>query len=383
MELHGFSWSRSFQFVDRTDENDFRAVDFESMLPAHLLTIVSQFVMIFACILAYDLPSTPLGRTQSWLLPQLFVVLAAQVGIRTRLFNGQPGRLGWYFVWGTCIEWVGLAYADLHHGFVILQSDTMFILLFFCCFMCQAILIFHAWAYFPPLMLFSVVFAPCVVATHLHLSRPDPTKPMLMTPVEFFAMSCLIMVFAATFIGIQLHTRRLHHAALQRIAELLRCEKERLGYELAFVRQQSEQPEPSEFSEHGAPPRGSESDAGGGGSAGGAPAAVDAPRREAAQPARALARGPRSYWSARRGHGPGSSGASSGMSELEHAVTELAQLTAPSQQRVEAFVRCVTPPPTPSSLARDEVLWRTLDQCGIVPTDLELNGHTGSLRQRR
>lgn len=69
-------------------------------------------------------------------------------------------------------------------------------------------------------MLFCAVFAPAVVACHLQLSRPDPTKPMLMSQTEFFCMFCLTMGCAAAIIFVSTHTRRVHHASLLTIAEL-------------------------------------------------------------------------------------------------------------------------------------------------------------------
>ena len=145
--VHTFSGWRSFQFIDPREEEDFRKADYEHMRMTHFIVCATQLGLVGGCRLAYDFESTPLGRSGSPFYTHMVALLSiqiCQVGIRKWLFPGQPSRLGWFFFWVTLGEWIGMTYADVYHGFVILQSDTMFILLFFCLCLCQAILIFNA-----------------------------------------------------------------------------------------------------------------------------------------------------------------------------------------------------------------------------------------------
>lgn len=238
LALNGFAGWRSFQFTDLQDEAEFREKDFEITQMLYLETNLMQFALVIGACLVYDLPNTPLGRTNAVeLIPYLVAVLVMQNAIRFRVFPKQPHLIGWFFVLTTLAEWFGFYIADQRLGFNLLQSDTMFIVLFFCCCICQGILIFHAWCYYIELLLFSVVFSPSVVAAFLYVSTPDPSKPMLMTKLEFWFIFCVAVFFSGGFIFSQLHTRRMHHMEQMKMAELLRCEKERLVYDIAFAQQ--------------------------------------------------------------------------------------------------------------------------------------------------
>jgi hypothetical protein len=361
LALHGLAGWRSFQFVDPKDEDEFREADFASMFLVHVLTNCTQSALVIGCLLAYDFASTTLGRSNDvWIVPNFFTVLALQVGVRCS-FVGQPYLCGWFHFVLTLSEWVTLTYADVHFGFVILQSDAMFILLFFCCFMCQGILIFQSWAYYPSHMLLCVAVAPCVIAFHLNCSQPDPKKPMVLSKREFMAMSFLIIGFALTFISTQLYMRRQHHARYQHVAELLRCEKERLNYELAFARRRSEQAT-------GRVPLASDD---GGGSSCSSTTMKNLPlavwMRQQSRAPSVLSRG------------PASSGKSSFMSEFEVALASLQEQTplSPISRNVDALdldhsiLRAATPPPSASQRAREQALWDTLERSGIIPTDME------------
>ena len=355
MALHGFAGWQSFQFVNPKDEDEFREADFASMLHINVLTNCMQSVLVMGGLLSYDFATTPLGRTNDVsIISNLCTVLAVQVGLRLWL-DGHPRLFGLSYVLLTVSQWVTLTYADVYYGFVLLQSDAMFILLFFSCFMCQAILIFQSLAYYPFDMLLCMAVAFCVIKLHLHLSRPDQNKLMLLTNREFLSMSCLIIAFAGTFISTQLYTRRRQHAQLQHIAELLRCEKERLSYELEFARQHSEQ------GRGGMPPA---SDGDGGSTCSSmtmkSPLAV-----WVRQQSRALSVSSR---------GPGSSGKSSFMSELDEAMASL-QASSALSRNVDALdldhsMLRAPPPASASQYAREQALWDTLRRSGIVPTDI-------------
>lgn len=357
--LHGLAGLKSFQFVDPTDEDYFRHIDFEAMRTTHLLVNTVQIGLTLASHIAYAQSASSLDG--SYLTAHLFAIFGLQILVRLRTYEGQPSRLGCFFCIMTCLQWLALHTADVNHDFVLLQSGTTFIIIFYFCFMCQAILVFHAFAYYLGHYIFMNLLAPCVILCYLKFgTRPDPTKPLLMSKTEFFTMCLLILYFAAVFIFATLYRRRVHHAQLQSIAELLRCEKERLQYDLVLAQRRS-----TEASLRLPEDRPGDADdmcsdstlLSAGGSL----------VRRIGGPSRGVRLGPGS-------RGPGSSGCSSGMDELVAAVTELSEvrryrLGMDALGLDEATLQRASPFETDAFLRREAALWNTLESSGIVPKE--------------
>ena len=183
---------------------------------------------------------------------------------------------------------------------------------------------------------------------------------MLLSHREFLSLSCLIIAFVGIFISAQLYIRRQHYAQLHNMAELLRAEKERLNYELAFARRHLKQ------------------------ATGGIPPASDDDRSSTCSsmtiksPLALWVRQSRALSSSTRG--PGSSGKSSFMSELGSAMALLHDhnSVSPISRNVDALdldhsmLRVATPPPSAMQLAREQVLWDTLKRSGIIPTETDI-----------
>ena len=70
--LHGLAGLKSFQFVDPTDEDYFRRIDFEAMRTTHLLVNTVQFGLTLASHIAYAQSASSLDG--SYLTAHLFAI---------------------------------------------------------------------------------------------------------------------------------------------------------------------------------------------------------------------------------------------------------------------------------------------------------------------
>ena len=66
-------------------------------------------------------------------------------------------------------------------------------------------------------------------AIYAFKSPIDPSKPLLITPKEFFCAVLLLVLGIMSFVTTQHYHRRLLQAQLLHVADQVRCEKERFG----------------------------------------------------------------------------------------------------------------------------------------------------------
>ena len=231
-QVHGWNpaqpW-KSLQFVDAEDEASFRESDYSSMHWVHVVTSVLQ-----AYIMA-NVPDDDRIRDMKMWTMTLTCIQGALV-FRERLSHAQMG----FFVYACVLsEWAMLIYSDLTGKYVILQSDVALLLTFFGIATCQALLVFHAVSYSLASTAFVLATGFTVPLIYLSVSQPDPSLPLIMEPPDFYKCFCLVCVFAAGYMQSQTFTRRLFTAQQLHVAEQLRCEKDRLRYDLALARRET------------------------------------------------------------------------------------------------------------------------------------------------
>ena len=173
-------------------------------------------------------------------------------------------------------------------------------------------------------------------AIYAFKSPIDPSKPLLITPKEFFCAVLLLVLGIMSFVTTQHYQRRLLQAQLLYVADQVRCEKERLQYDFIFLQHKYKR---ARFA------RSEDSD--------------DDGSTQSAQVATTRGQRPRRLPDSK------SSVCSSGMVSIVDAVAELSRLRSEITQEDSQ-----EPPPQPGQYTnddRDQALWYTLDMQGIVP----------------
>ena len=173
-------------------------------------------------------------------------------------------------------------------------------------------------------------------ATYAFTSPIEASKPLLMTPKEFFSATILLVVGITSFVATQQYGRRLLQAQLLHVADQLRSEKERLQYDLLFVQRKYTRARYArdKRSDDGSTQSGEDDEMEG------------------------------------QGLRPGSkvSVCSSGMDSIVNAVAELSRLRGDrnATESPDADPDAVAPGQYTND-DRDHALWSTLDMQGIVP----------------
>ena len=234
--LHGWAGWHSFQFVDTDDEAAFVEKDLAAMRQTANIICALQFL-----VLPYSL--TPLGAESRLLLWPMSLIVLLQFYGRWKLQGSHYDDkwFSWFYTFTTVAMWILIVAVERLTGFAPIASDTVFVVLFFVFSITQALLALQVLAYALPRLVAACMVFSLISALHLYLyatRRPDTTEALAeqtMAPLAFWSLFILEMVFAAAFVQLSLSARRQHHAELEFLADRLRCEKERLNFDLALA----------------------------------------------------------------------------------------------------------------------------------------------------
>ena len=248
--MHGWAGWRSLQFVDPEDEASFRAEDYKQTHWLHVVTLVQFYIIATMADTYHYGPCKALALAMTIIQSLAMAKPASTLGVISSLnvvceLASRPSVhhnvMGVLLYTACCSEWLLVWYLDASGTFCLLQSDCITLLSFYGVAMCQALVTFHAFAYSLRCTLWCVATTFIVPLLYLWNSNPDPAVPLLLTPYEFYRCFCLMCVCAATYMQSNVFMRRLYTAQQHHVADALRGEKERLGYELAFARKKSQQ----------------------------------------------------------------------------------------------------------------------------------------------